>query len=210
MAPTCCSPTDTSIGWSARRLKRRWRGRVRSIQNFRSYRNRNREANMSSKISRRQAIRVVAGATVAAAAGSMPRVLAQEKKMAPDKQIRLGIIGVGARGSGLLNLILRQDPNVQVPALCDIDEQNLNRALDAVEKSRGKKPEGYSKGEEDYQRMLQRDDLDGVLIVTPHKWHAPMTIDALKAGKFVGAEVPAAVSVDECWQLVKTQQQTKT
>src|SRR4051812_49153159 len=58
--------------------------------------------------------------------------------------------------------------------------------------------------------MLGRDDLDAVLIVTPHKWHAPMTIDSLKAHKFVGAEVPACVSVEECWQIVKTQQQMKT
>src|SRR5438045_2060449 len=129
---------------------------------------------------------------------------------AKTKSIKLGVIGVGGRGSGLLSRILEQDQGVEIPAICDIDEKHLSRACDAVEKSRGKRPKGFSKDEHDYRRLLDRGDINAVLIVTPHEWHAPMTIDAMKAGKFVGSEVPACCTIDECWQLVKTSRETKS
>src|SRR4051812_37443001 len=110
------SRTAMSIGLKLMYSKRRWRGRARSIPSCRNFRN---ESTMSTTLSRRQAIKVVAGATMAAAVVSSTRTFAQEKPMAPDKRIRLGVIGVGARGSGLLDLILRQDPAVEIPALCD-------------------------------------------------------------------------------------------
>src|SRR5438552_3867359 len=124
-----------------------------------------------------------------------------------EKKVRLGVIGVGARGTDLLRAILKH-PGVEVLAICDINEAAAKRAQDIVEKELGKRPEGYSKDEHDYRRMLARDDLNAVMIVTPHDWHGPMTIDSLKVGKFVGSEVPGCVSVDECWEIIRTQQQT--
>ena len=128
---------------------------------------------------------------------------------AADKPIKMGFIGVGARGTALLRRILLHD-EVQIPAVCDIDQNHLNRALDLVEKARGKRPEGYSEGPTDYRRLLARDDINSVLIGTPQETHAVMSIDALKAGKFVGAEVPACCTIEECHQLVRAQRETKT
>ncbi|GIS71142.1 MAG: hypothetical protein CM1200mP10_07190 [Candidatus Neomarinimicrobiota bacterium] len=52
--------------------------------------------------------------------------------------------------------------------------------------------------------MLKNEDLDGVFIATPWEWHHPMAIAAMKAGKHVGTEVPAALTVADCWDLVNT------
>src|SRR5438874_967092 len=109
---------------------------------------------MNSQISRRDAMKMAAGGATAFAWASISK--AQE---ANAKTIRMGFIGVGARGTVLLNEVLRY-AEVEVPAVCDIDEKNLNRALDLVEKSRNKRPEGFSKGPEDYRRLLSRDDIN--------------------------------------------------
>src|SRR5688572_9198167 len=70
---------------------------------------------------------------------------------AAEKPIRMGFIGVGARGTALLRRILLHD-EVQIPAVCDIDPKHLARALDLVENARGKRPEGYREGASDYRR----------------------------------------------------------
>jgi predicted dehydrogenase len=123
--------------------------------------------------------------------------------------VRMGFIGVGARGTGLLNVVL-QHKEVEIPALCDINAKNLNRALDLVEKSRGKRPEGYLNGPTDYRRLLAREDVNSVLIATPQELHTDMAVDAMKAAKFVGSEVPACCTIDECRRLVAVQRETKT
>ncbi len=130
-------------------------------------------------------------------------------RAAPAK-VRIGFIGVGGRrGTDLLRNIL-VFPEAGVPAVCDINERNLKRAQDLVSQARGAPPEGYSKGPDDYRRMLERADLDAVLIATPQELHARMAIDAMRAGKFTGSEVPAATTLEECWDLVRTHRATKT
>lgn len=76
---------------------------------------------------------------------------------APKKRVRLGFIGVGGRGIGHVERTIRRE-DVEVPAICDIDTKRLEYALGLVAKTKGKKPEGYCAGEEDYQRMVARDD----------------------------------------------------
>jgi len=95
-----------------------------------------------------------------------------------------------------------------MPALCDIKEPNLNRAIGVVDQARGRKPEGYSKGPKDYLRMLQRDDLDAVICGTGMQAHAEICIAAMRAGKDVLSEVAAAMTLDECWGLVRAQEET--
>jgi predicted dehydrogenase len=121
--------------------------------------------------------------------------------------VRIGFIGVGGRGTELLRNLLTH-PEIAVPVICDIDEANLRRALDLVAKARGARPEGFSKGPDDYRRMLARDDFQAVLIATPQEEHARMSLDALRAGKFTGSEVPACTTLAECWDLVRTQRRT--
>src|SRR5262245_34425908 len=142
-----------------------------------------------SRITRRDAIISAFGAGVSFAltTATARSALAAVEQIAPSEQrVRLGFIGVGDRGTGLLKVAL-QYPQVEVPAVCDIDPAALKRSQDIVEKSRdGKRPEGYSKDAHDYRRLLARGDIDAVVIATPQELHCEMSLDSMKAGKFVG------------------------
>jgi predicted dehydrogenase len=124
-----------------------------------------------------------------------------------DRMVRLGFVGVGGRGTNLLELVLRRT-DTQVPAVCDIDPNALASARTLVEGSRNVSPAEYGNGEQDYRNLVLRDDLDAVIIATPWLWHAPMAVAAMRAGKAVGVEVPAAVTVEDCWELVRTSEAT--
>ena len=124
------------------------------------------------------------------------------------KPVRIGMVGVGNRGTGLLRNLLHME-GVEVPAISDISETNSARALDLVEKSGRRRPELYSRGPDDFHRMVQRDDLDAVMTATPWELHTPVSVAAMKAGKYAATEVPAAVTLEECWQLVDTSEQTR-
>jgi predicted dehydrogenase len=143
----------------------------------------------------------------AAAAGVAPRLARGAAPSATDSKLRFGFIGVGGRGTYLLRLIL-QIPEIQVTAVCDINESNLKRAIKAVSETGGPAPAGFSKGPTDYRRLLDRNDVDAVLIATPVPLHAPMAVDAMKAGKHVFSEVAAATTMEDCWALVDTMEKT--
>jgi len=143
----------------------------------------------------------------AAAAGAATWAAARGAGATPRDTVRFAFIGVGARGTGLLGLLL-QRPEVQVAAICDINPDHLNRAIDLVQKARGNTPAGYSRDEYDYRNMLQRDDFDAVLIATSIKWHGIMSIDAMNAGKHVGSEVPACQDLAECAGMVEARERT--
>lgn len=144
-----------------------------------------------------------ATAVVGLAAGISPLAAGQDK----SKPIRIAVIGTGARGTSLLSMSLAA--GVEVAALCDIDQAALENAVNMVAKARnGRKPAGYSNGPKDYKRLLQHDDLDAVIVASPIQWHAVMAIDAMKAGKHVLSEVAPALTLDECWGLVRTTEET--
>lgn len=121
--------------------------------------------------------------------------------------LRIGLIGCGPRGMDLLRGLLRY-PEIEIPAICDINVEHLNQGLDAVEKARRKRPEGFSKGPTDYRHLLEH-AMDAVVIATPPPLHAQMAIDSMRVGKFVGSEVPACVTLEECWALLEAQRKTR-
>lgn len=125
------------------------------------------------------------------------------------EKVRVGYIGVGARGLGTLKLGLERD-DVEVTAICDIDPITLKRAADMFKKLDIKAPKIYTGSDTAYKAMLEDKNLDAVIISTPWEWHTPMSIDAMNAGKAVGCEVAGAMSIDECWQLVRTHERTKS
>ncbi|MHB8898067.1 MAG: Gfo/Idh/MocA family protein [Thermoguttaceae bacterium] len=145
-----------------------------------------------------------AAATVTAGAALTRTMAAGGESQRP---VRIGMVGIGSRGTGLLNTML-QFPGVQVPAVCDIAPDRTQQAQAMVEKATGTRPEVYTQGERDWQRLVERDDLDAVLTATPWDWHAPIMVAAMKAGKYAGTEVPAAITLDECWDLVRTSEAT--
>ena len=127
---------------------------------------------------------------------------------AASRPVRIGVVGTGGRGTSLIRMAVSLE-GVEFPALCDIDAKNLARAQDVVMTAGRKKPEGYG-GEEDYRRLVAREDLDAVLIATPWHWHTPMAVASMKAGKYTGIEVPAALTIEQCWDLVDTHEGTGT
>ncbi len=124
-----------------------------------------------------------------------------------DRQVRVGIIGVGGRGRSLLRLLLRREDTV-VNAICDINPVAIQKSLEMTSEAGVAAPARYEEGEEDFRNLVARDDLDAVIIATPWLWHTTMATAAMKAGKAAGVEVPAAVTVEECWDLVDTSEQT--
>jgi predicted dehydrogenase len=142
-----------------------------------------------------------------AALGLVASGLSLPAAAAPTDIIRVGMVGVGARGGGLLADLLKIE-GVQVPALCDINETNLARNQQRVVNAGQPKPKGYSRNKLDFRRMCQEEDLDLVINATPWEWHAPVSLAAMKAGKHTATEVPAAVTEDECWKLVETSEKT--
>ena len=144
---------------------------------------------------------------VGMAAGVAARFANLSGEQAMSAPTRLGFIGVGGRGTYLLRLFLEMK-DVEVTAICDINEANLNRAIQIVQEARGSKPVGYSGGPADYRRLLSRDDVDAVVIATPMQLHARMAADSLRAGKATLSEVAAACTLDECWALVEAVEQT--
>jgi predicted dehydrogenase len=121
--------------------------------------------------------------------------------------LRLGVIGTGKHGRLLLSTLLAM-PGLEFPALCDIDPGALGMALDMVLKAGHSKPEAYADGPEDFERLLGREDIDAVVIATPWEWHTPMAVSAMRNGKYAALEVPAALTFEECWDLVKTHEET--
>jgi len=151
---------------------------------------------------RRKFVKTTALSSGAITLGSIYASGAEKKKVT-----KIGFIGVGNRGRSLLNGILNIDW-VEVPAICDINPEALDAAQVILKKQGRQKAEEYGKGDLDYKRLVERDDLDAVIIATYWQWHTPMAVDAMKAGKYAGVEVPATLSIDECWQLVNTSEET--
>jgi predicted dehydrogenase len=139
------------------------------------------------QVSRRAFIQT-ATSTLALSAASYRSLAATS---ANDK-ISLGFVGVGGMGSGRLNEFMRYD-DTHIAAICDIDESHLNRAIDNVQKRRDMKPDAYH----DFRDLIERPDIDAVVVVTPDHWHALPFIKACQAGKDVFVEKPLSYSIGE-------------
>jgi predicted dehydrogenase len=122
-------------------------------------------------------------------------------------KVRIGMIGVGGMGTSHVRNFVRI-PGCEIMAVCDIVAKRVERAQNIVVDAGFKIPQGYSDGEYDFIKLCRRDDLDLVFIATPWEWHVPMCIEAMENGKHAATEVPAAVTIKECWQLIETSEQT--
>lgn len=130
----------------------------------------------------------------------IPRqVMAGTGKTAPGDRINLGYIGVGKQSIGLAGS-LGKCPETMVLAACDVDKLKLERFKQAAEKLNADKLGGGTQTVdtyENYRELLERKDIDAVVIVAPDHWHAMMAVDAAKAGKDIYCEKPMALTVAE-------------
>jgi predicted dehydrogenase len=123
------------------------------------------------------------------------------------EKVRIGFIGLGLRGRAhLRNLLLRDD--VTVPAICDIDPEALGLAGQMIAGYGHDPATAYTGDEYAYRELLERPDIEGVIIATPWLWHTRMSVDAMYAGKYAGVEVSAANTLQECWDLVNAHEKT--
>ena len=156
---------------------------------------------MGAQISRRTFIETGVSTTLGMTLASTAKAAAN------DKPVRVGVVGTGGRGCSLL-ATMQNIEGLEFPALCDINMKNLASAQEIVVKSGRPKPEGYYKDDHAYEKLMARDDIDAVIIATPWQLHTPMAVFGMKQGKYVGVEVPAAITLDQCWDLVKTHEET--
>jgi myo-inositol 2-dehydrogenase/D-chiro-inositol 1-dehydrogenase len=110
----------------------------------------------------------------------------------PNDTVRVAFIGVGNRGSYLLEHMLKV-PGIKVVAICDIDPEALKKAIAAATEA-GNKPDPYT----EFRKMLDRKDIDAVVIATPVDLHKEMAITALEVGKHVYCEKPMALNPEQC------------
>jgi hypothetical protein len=123
-------------------------------------------------------------------------------------RVRLGLVGCGGRGTSLLHDLLGID-GVEVKAGCDVLPEKVARAQASVGKAGQKAPEGYAKGDHDYENLCKRGDLDLVYVATPWSWHVPVAVAAMENGVHAAVEVPSAVTLEECWRLVDVSERTR-
>jgi len=118
----------------------------------------------------------------------------------PTEKVRVAVIGLH-RGMAHVNNCLGIE-FAEITAVCDIVDDRAKAAADACEKKSGKRPAVYSGNENIWEDMVARDDIDAVYIATPWRWHVPMALRTMEHGKHAFIEVPAAITVDDCWRLV--------
>ena len=155
---------------------------------------------MEYSMNRRKFIKKTALATTASFLPSSLFAISSNK-------LQVGIIGTGLRGQWMTKLLLDRS-DVDIPVICDIDEKMIDMVLNVFEKQGRPKPKIYRDGPEDFRNLGSNEDLDGVYIATPWEWHHPMAMAAMENGCNVGTEVPAALTINECWDLVNTSEKS--
>ncbi|MFY7921972.1 MAG: Gfo/Idh/MocA family protein [Gemmatimonas sp.] len=181
-----------------------------------------------SPLSRRELLAGAAAAAAAAVTATPARLLASTDDwrvdlMAPtwsgngsmlgmpfEKHgtVRFAVVGTGLRGRSVIGELLAIE-GVEIVAVADIAPEKAQRAVNMCIKAGRKAPEVYTNGERDYERLVQRNDIDFVYTATPWPFHTPVMLAAMKAGKHCGSEVPIALTTEQAWELVDTSEKTK-
>lgn len=124
--------------------------------------------------------------------------------------LRVGFIGVGGRSHEHLKNVLLMG-KTDITSICDIQKSSIDKALVTIDKYSitPRKPVIYTGSNYSFKEMLDKEKFDAVIICTPWEWHTPMAVYAMNAGvKYVGVEVSAANTIEECWDLVNTSEST--
>jgi predicted dehydrogenase len=142
---------------------------------------------------RRKFLRQAAGALVAAPLVVSSTALGNANRPAASERITMGCIGVGGRGQHDMRSFLG-NKDVQVVAVCDVQDGNMRNAKGQVDKKYGNADCATYK---DFREILARDDIDAVLVAAPDHWHAVISVDACRHGKDVYCEKPLSLTIRE-------------
>ena len=143
---------------------------------------------------------VVAGSLIGRAANAAP---ASSDAIGANDRINIGIIGVGGMGGNHLRVLngMAEEQNIKIVAVCDVWEKRREIAREALHL-----PHSWSYA--DYRKLLERSDIDEVVIATPDHWHGPISVDAMEAGKHVYVEKPMTRRFDEALDMLDTSKRT--
>ncbi|MFD8823291.1 Gfo/Idh/MocA family protein [Streptomyces sp. NPDC059605] len=165
----------------------------------------------------------LSGGTASAATPALsPEDTAAEQASVPKRQgrtmagvpfdrrstVRVGIVGLGNRGGSMIDLFLAVS-GVQVVAVCDPVKDKAQRAAAKVTAAGRPAPAVYTNGEDDYENLCRRGDIDFVYVATPWDFHFQMAKTAMLNGKHVGVECPIALQLDQLWELVDLSERTR-
>src|SRR6266704_551274 len=148
-------------------------------------------------ISRRRFIRTSAAVAGMASLSSF----AGSGLFGANDRVRIGVIGCGGQGTGHVHSLVKRsaEDNISVVAVSDVYQRRVTRAKEIC------KGDGYL----DYRKLLERKDIDAVLIATPDHWHSKISIDAMEAGKHVYVEKPMTHTVEQAIELREAVKRTR-
>jgi hypothetical protein len=167
---------------------------------------------MTTDPNRREFLKTGAAAVVGAAAvaasnreanAAEQTAYSGEFKAPPIDLVRIGYVGVGLQGGSHVQNLIRI-PGCRITAVCDIRAERTDWATKQITGAGHPAPAVYNKGPRDFERLCETEDLDLVYTATPWEWHVPVLLSAMKNGKHAATEVPAAMSIDDCWAMVET------
>ncbi len=141
--------------------------------------------------------RPAAAADQAAATGAAPLTAA------PIETVRIGYVGIGGQGSSHVRNLLKI-PGCRITAVCDVRSERTDWATQAITAAGHPAPTAYNRGPRDFERLCETESLDLVYNATPWEWHVPIMLAAMKNGKHAATEVPAAMTVEDCWAMVES------
>ncbi len=153
---------------------------------------------------RRNFIKTTAASTLGVSLASPALAFTQDENKKP---VRVGIIGTGNRGTSLLRNLLVMD-GVEIPVLCDLHMDRLANARNMCVEAGQKEPRQYAGKKNGFKQLMDQEDLDAVIIATYWDSHAAIALEAMQHGIYPGVEVPIALTLDECWDLVDTSEKT--
>lgn len=123
-------------------------------------------------------------------------------------KVRIGFVGLGNRGPGAVDRMSHIE-GVEITALCDQYEDRVEKIQQKLEKAGIPRAKTYTGSKDAWKAMCENPDIDLIYITTPWAWHTPMAVYAMENGKHAASEVPAAKTIDECWQLVETSEKMR-
>src|SRR5262252_5105653 len=164
---------------------------------------------MPEDLNRREFL-TVTGAAVVAGAAAIGREAGVEAAQAaparfavpPIPLVRIGYVGIGGQGSGHVQNLLKI-PGCRITAVCDIRSERTDWATKVITAAGHPAPTAYTRGPQDFVRLCETEDLDLVYNATPWEFHVPIMLAAMKNGKHTATEVPAAMSLEDCWAIVE-------
>ena len=121
----------------------------------------------------------------------------------PMETVRIGYVGIGGQGGGHVRNLVKI-PGCRITAVCDIRPERTDWATKQITAAGQPPPTAFTRGPRDFERLCETADVDLVYNATPWEWHVPIMLAAMKNGKHAATEVPAAMTVDDCWAMVES------